>query len=120
MPLPGHETSHIAAYDANTRILLTGDSRYPGKLTVENWRDYRDSAARLAQFVATHPAALVLGAHIEMKKTPRQIYPVPTRFQPDKHVLPLSVQHVQEWHQACVAMGNNPHWDVHDEFVIAP
>jgi glyoxylase-like metal-dependent hydrolase (beta-lactamase superfamily II) len=120
LPLPGHEESHIAAYDSNTQILLTGDSLYPGKLTVETWSYYRDSAARLADFVSAHAVSLVLGAHVEMTKTPRALYPIPTRFQPDEHVLPLGAQHVHEWHQACRAMGNNPHVDIHDDFVISP
>lgn len=120
LPLPGHQESHIAAYDPNARILLTGDTLYPGKLTVETWSDYRDSAARLAEFVTSHPVSLVLGAHIEMKKTPRELYPIGTRFQPDEHALPLGVQHVHEWHQACKVMRDNPHVDVHDDFIISP
>jgi hypothetical protein len=34
--------------------------------------------------------------------------------------LPLGVNHVRELHQACEAMGDNLHWDVHDDFIIAP
>ncbi len=46
-PLPGHETSHIAVYDERTRVILTGDTLYPGLLTVEDWTAYRRSAMRL-------------------------------------------------------------------------
>jgi hydroxyacylglutathione hydrolase len=120
LPLPGHESSHITVCDSKTQILLTGDTLYPGKLVVEDWPEYRKSAARLANFVTTHPVSLVLGAHIEMARTPRQLYPVGTRVQPDEHVLPLRVNHVHEWHQACEAMGDNLVWDVHDDFIIDP
>jgi glyoxylase-like metal-dependent hydrolase (beta-lactamase superfamily II) len=53
-PIPGHEPHHIALYDRNTRILLTGDMLYPGVLTVPvaAWETYRQSAARLADFAA--------------------------------------------------------------------
>jgi hydroxyacylglutathione hydrolase len=119
-PIPGHEEHHIAAYDRNTRILLTGDMLYPGVLTVDHWEQYRASAATLDRFVTENPLSLVLGAHVEMKKTPRQYYEPRTPFQPDEHVLPLGVQHVRELHQACEAIGGTPHDDVHDDFVIWP
>jgi hydroxyacylglutathione hydrolase len=119
-PLPGHEPSHIAVYDAVTRMLLTGDTLYPGLLTIQDWLAYRRSAARMAQFAAAHPVTFVLGAHVEMKKTPRQMYPLGTTFQPHEHALPLAAQHVQMWHDACEAMGDQPHHDVHDEYIIEP
>jgi glyoxylase-like metal-dependent hydrolase (beta-lactamase superfamily II) len=121
-PIPGHEPHHIAFYDRNTRILLTGDMLYPGVLTVPvpAWEDYRQSAARLAQFAGQNPVSLVLGAHIEAKNAPRQFYQPQTPFQPDEQVLPLGVQHVRELHQACQAIGPNPRTDIHDDFVIEP
>jgi hydroxyacylglutathione hydrolase len=121
-PIPGHEAHHIAVYDRNTRILLTGDMLYPGVLTVPipAWQDYRQSAARLAQFAAENPVSLVLGAHIEAKKTPGQFYDPQTPFQPDEHVLPLGVQHVHELNEACQRLGNAPRPDVHNDFKIWP
>jgi hydroxyacylglutathione hydrolase len=93
---------------------------YPGVLTVDHWEHYRASAATLDRFVTENPVSFVLGAHVEMKKAPRQYYEPRTRFQPDEHVLPLGLQHVRELHQACEAMGANPHEDLHDDFVIWP
>jgi hydroxyacylglutathione hydrolase len=107
-------------YDPNTRILLTGDTFYPGKLTVDKWPAYRQGASRLAQFAAAHPVFFVLGAHIEMKQTPRLMYPIGTTFQPDEHILPLVSQHINSWRIACEAMGDHPHYDIHDEFIIEP
>jgi hydroxyacylglutathione hydrolase len=118
MPIPGHEATHIAIYDANTQILLAGDTLYPGLLTVDDWPAYRSSVSTLAQFAATHTIASILGAHIEMTRTPRQLYPIGTTFQPDEHVLPLDVTHLRELHVACEAMGNSPHQDVHNDFII--
>jgi glyoxylase-like metal-dependent hydrolase (beta-lactamase superfamily II) len=121
-PIPGHEPHHIALYDRNTRILLTGDMLYPGVLTVPvaAWETYRQSAARLADFAAQNSVSLVLGAHIEAKKTARQFYDPQTPFQPDEHALPLGVEHVRELHQACQAIGPKPHSDIHDDFLVEP
>jgi hydroxyacylglutathione hydrolase len=121
-PIPGHEPHHIAVYDRNTRILFTGDMLYPGVLTVPipAWEDYRLSAARLAQFAAENPVSLVLGAHIEAKKTPGDFYDPETRFQPKEHVLPLGMQHIHELNKACQQLGNSPTRDVHNDFKIEP
>jgi hydroxyacylglutathione hydrolase len=119
-PIPGHEAAHIALYDVNTQILLTGDTLYPGLLTVADWPAYRASVARLARFAVTHPISHVLGAHIEMKRAPRQLYPIGTTFQPDEHRLQLTASHIHQLHAACETMGDHPHEDVHDEFIISP
>jgi glyoxylase-like metal-dependent hydrolase (beta-lactamase superfamily II) len=119
LPLPGHEESHIAVHDRRTGVLLTGDTLYPGKLTVDDWAEYRASAARLAAFAVQHPISLVLGNHIELNRQ-GELFPIGTRFQPNEHALPLSAAHIREWHAACEAMADAPHRDVHRDFIIDP
>lgn len=122
LAIPGHEAQHIAIYDRATGLLFTGDTLYPGLLFVNDWATYRASVARLAQFVATHPIAHVLGAHVEMTATPKQVYPYGTIFQPNEHVLQLSTAHVMELDAALTAIGANPGTGSypHDDFVIDP
>lgn len=119
-PIPGHESTHIAIYDARTKVLLSGDLLYPGLLTVRDWPAYRRSAARLADFAKRHDISLVLGNHVEMKNTRRELYPLGTTYQPNEHPLPLGAAHIEELHAACEAMANSPHLDVHDHFIIQP
>lgn len=119
-PIPGHERSHIAVYDDDRQFLLTGDTLYAGLLTVDDWPAYRQSSTRLLRFAQSHAVSIVLGAHIEMKNVPRQLYPLPCTFQPDEHPLPLLRKHIGELQEACERMGDNPHQDVHDEFIIDP
>jgi glyoxylase-like metal-dependent hydrolase (beta-lactamase superfamily II) len=119
LPLPGHENSHIAVHDGRTKAILTGDTLYSGLLTVSDWPSYRRSAARLAEFAGKNEISHVLGCHIEMKKTPRELYPIGSTYQPDEHALSLTVAHIREWHAACEAMGTSPHRDdIHDDFII--
>lgn len=120
--IPGHEQAHIAIYDRQTGLLLTGDTLYPGLLFINDWATYRTSIARLAQFVATHPIAHVLGAHVEMTSTPKQVYPYGTTYQPAEHVLQLSATHVTELDAALTALGPTPPAQpvAHDDFVIDP
>lgn len=114
--------AHIAIYDRQTGLLLTGDSLYPGLLFIQDWTAYRASMHRLAQFAATRPIAHVLGAHIEMTATPKITYPYRTRYQPNVHVLPLNAAHLAELDAALVQLGpNKPGQPLpHDDFVIDP
>jgi hydroxyacylglutathione hydrolase len=122
LAIPGHEAQHIAIYDRQTGLLLTGDSLYPGLLFISDWTAYRDSIHRLAAFAANRPIAHVLGAHIEMTSTPKVNYPYGTTFQPMEHVLPLTAAHLVELDAALVALGPNPPNGpvAHDDFVIDP
>ena len=103
VPIPGHETAHIAIYDRRTGILLTGDTIYPGRLYVSAQQDYRDSIARLVAFTQARPIAHLLGAHIEQSRTPFLDYPVGTQFQPEEHALELGRSHLLEIHDALLA-----------------
>jgi glyoxylase-like metal-dependent hydrolase (beta-lactamase superfamily II) len=122
LAIPGHEATHIALYDRETGLLLTGDSLYPGLLFINNWTEYRTSMHRLAVFAAAHPIAHVLGAHIEMTSTPKLVYPYGTTFQPEEHVLELTAAHVAELDAALTALGPTPPAQpvAHDDFVLDP
>jgi hydroxyacylglutathione hydrolase len=120
--IPGHQAAHIAIYDRQTGLFFTGDSLYPGLLFVADWTAYRASATKLAQFVASHPIAHVLGAHVEMTATPKQVYAYGTTFQPNEHVLQLTAAHVTQLDAALQSLGATPPaGDVaYDDFVISP
>jgi hydroxyacylglutathione hydrolase len=119
-PIPGHESTHIALYDEHLKALLTGDTLYPGLLTVRDWTAYRSSVARLAQFTRANQVTYVLGAHIEMSKRPGELYPLGTTYQPNEHPLALTSAHLDDLHAACDAMGDSPHRTVRDSFIIEP
>ena len=120
--IPGHEQTHIAIYDRQTGLLLTGDTLYPGLLFINDWTMYRISIGRLAQFVATHPIAHVLGAHVEMTSTPKINYPYGTTYQPMEHVLQLTAANVLELDSALTALGATPPANPvkYDHFVVDP
>jgi len=120
--IPGHEPQHIALYDRQTGLLLTGDTLYPGLLFISDWTAYRDSVHRLAQFASTRTILHVLGSHIEMTSTPKQNYTYGTTYQPNEHVLQLTAAHLVELDAAVQALGATaPNGPVaHDDFVIDP
>jgi len=119
-PIPGHEANHIALYDRQSRLLLTGDTLYPGRLFIDDFVAYQASISRLVDFVAAQPVCQLLGAHIEMSRTPGQEYEFGVDHHPDEHELPLGRDHLLELRDALDRMNGVPARETHDDFVIVP
>lgn len=120
IPIPGHEASSIAVYDTSSKILLTGDTFYPGRLYVKDWITFKESIERLVNFTDNYEISTILGNHIEMTQTPGVDYPIETIYQPKEHQLPLSVLTLKELSSALTKLGETPTKEVHDSFIIYP
>jgi hydroxyacylglutathione hydrolase len=123
VPTPGHQAAAIMIYDPKLKILLSGDTLYPGRLYVPiNFlADDRASVDRVAAFAATHPIRAVLGAHIEMTRTPGRDYPHEAPTHPDEHPLELPAQTIRELQAGLKAPLDVPDRpQVHDRFIIVP
>jgi len=93
---PGHHEGAITYYDRYTRILLTGDTIYPGRLYVFNWADFVRSIDRIAGWCAEHPVSYLLGCHVEMTTTPGVDYPAGWTYQPEEAPLELTTEHLAQ------------------------
>jgi hydroxyacylglutathione hydrolase len=122
IPFPGHNEASIALYDRRTGILLTGDSLYPGLLSVNqpDLATFADSAQRLAAFVRDHPVAHVFGTHIEQKATPYLDYGRGTVYQPDESGLALRRAHVFELNEAFMSLQGTLKTVATPQFTIVP
>jgi hydroxyacylglutathione hydrolase len=120
LAIPGHQSAHVAYYDHETKLLLTGDTLYPGRLYIEDWNAYRTSVPRLVAFVdAQRPVSFVLGGHIELPKTGAD-FQNGTKQHPNEHALELGDKDLRELATAVKAMGNTPKREVHGTFIISP
>ena len=120
IPIPGHEASSIAVYDTATKMLLTGDTFYPGRLYVKDWNTFKLSIERLVKFTDTHEISNILGNHIEMTQTPGVDYPMNTIYQPNEHQLPLNVTALKSLSAALKLLEDTPTKEIHDSFIIYP
>ncbi len=120
IPIPGHQTAHVALYDHATGWLLTGDTLYPGRLYISDFPTYVQSINRLVDHTADLEVCHVLGTHIEMTNTPGQDFPFAAPTHPDEHPLELTRDHLVELRDAVEAMGNNPVLQAHDDFIVYP
>lgn len=122
IPTPGHQPAHIMIFDRRDRLLLSGDTLYPGRLYVPTnmFADYRDSIDRLVAFTRRNPPKLILGAHIEMTRAPGKDYADAAPTHPDEHALALPYADLLELQAAVHKMGDTPTRDVHDDFIVYP
>jgi len=122
IPTPGHQPAHIMIYDRRTRLLLTGDTLYPGRLYVPTnmFSDFWASIDRVVAFTRKHPVKWILGAHVEMTQTPGQDYPNPAFKRPGEHVLELPYTDLLELQAAVRKMGDAPVRAVHPDFIVTP
>ena len=120
IPIPGHQASSIAVYDTSTKILLTGDTFYPGRLYINDWIAFKISIERLVKFTDSYEVSTILGNHIEMTQTVGVDYPMGSNYQPKEHQLPLSVLTLKELSRALTKLGDTPTKKIHDSFIIYP
>jgi len=123
IPAPGHQAAAIMIYDPQLRVLLSGDTLYPGRLyiPVNFLADNRASIDRVAAFAARHPIRAVLGAHVEMTRTPGRDYPHEAMSHPDEHSLEMprhSIFELQKGLKAPLDVPEQP--QAHDDFIIYP
>lgn len=123
IPTPGHQAAAMMVYDPRLKILLSGDTLYPGRLyvPVNFLGDNRASIDRLSAFVRTHPVRAVLGAHIEMTREPGRDYPHEALEHPNEHPLELPANEIAKLRQGLRARLDTPgQSQVHDRFIIVP
>ena len=120
IPIPGHQEASIAIYDASSKLLLSGDTFYPGRLYVDDWSSFKTSINRLVEFSKKHEIKYILGNHIEMSSTDGVDYPMGSTNHPEEQKLPLSVEDLQSLQFSLNNLGNKPTKQVHKNFIIYP
>ncbi len=120
IPIPGHQESSIAVYDTSSKLLLTGDTFYPGRLYVEDWLSFKLSIERLVDFSKNNAISHILGNHIEMSRANGVDYPIGSTYQPEEQKLPLTVEDLKTLKFALKDLGDKPRRKVLKRFIIYP
>jgi len=110
IPIPGHNEASMAYYDRRTGIILTGDSFYPGRISVSvaDFATFVASHQRLVDFTRDKRVAHILGTHIEQTRTPYVDYPRGTVYQPDEMALEMSRGDLLEFNEALQRLNGKP------------
>jgi glyoxylase-like metal-dependent hydrolase (beta-lactamase superfamily II) len=120
LPIPGHQNASIALYDASSKLLLTGDTFYPGRLYVEDWSSFKSSIDRLVEFSNNYEIRYLLGNHIEMSATDGIDYPIGSTYHPEEQKLPLTLEDLRTLQFSLDNLGDKPTRQVHKNFIIYP
>ncbi|MEO6247404.1 MAG: MBL fold metallo-hydrolase [Sphingomicrobium sp.] len=122
IPTPGHEAAHIMVYDPKTRLLLSGDMLYSGRLYVatDQFPTFIASADRVAAFTRTHKIAMLLGTHIEMTNTWGKDYGMEAPAHPDEHPLELPASTPLRLQAAVHRMADAPVLGNEGDFIVYP
>lgn len=118
IPSPGHHAAAVTFYDRRTRLLLTGDTVYPGFLYVADWEAFAATVDRLVAWCETHPVAHILGCHVEMSSTPGEVYPRGTTYQPEEAPLPMTVAQLGALQKAVREVDGKPGAHEFEDFHI--
>jgi hydroxyacylglutathione hydrolase len=119
-PIPGHQEASVAVYDSQTQWLLTGDTFYPGRLYIREWDEYKTSIQKLVDFTRTNQVSALMGTHIEISKSPGEIFEFGLDYQPNEAVLPLTTDDLKLLNTALIEIGDNPQERTLDKFMISP
>jgi hydroxyacylglutathione hydrolase len=120
IPIPGHQEASIAIYDTSSKVLLTGDTFYPGRLYVDDWSSFKISINRLVEFSNNHDIKYILGNHIEMTTADGIDYPMGSTYHPEEQKLPLSVEDLKALQFSLNKLGDKPTRQIHKYFIIYP
>ena len=115
VPTPGHESAHVAFYDERTALLFSGDFLMPGRLTLEDTAADQRSAARVIDFLASHPVTHVLGGHIE-RDLAGHTYAEGATYHPNERPLELSREDVMKLPSALASF--NGFYASHENYSI--
>lgn len=120
IPIPGHERSSIAIHDPLSGVLLTGDTLYPGRLYVQDFKAFRASIDRLVSTLADRTVTWVLGTHVEMTAEPGMDFGPRQPRHPNERELQLTWDHVLELQRELRSMGDTPRYSARDAFIVFP
>lgn len=119
-PIPGHQNASVAFYDSTSKLLITGDTFYPGRLYVFDWIAFKQSIERLYNFATNHSISCIVGTHNEMSTTPGVDYPVGSTFQPEEVKLPLTVDELGLLNNALKNTTDTSERITFDKWIVVP
>ena len=117
---PGHQAESITLYDSRTKWLLTGDTIYPGIISVLDWDEYQSSIHALVEFASRHEVSAIIGSHIEMSDTPGVVYERGTTYQPREASLVLPVKVLKEVGDGLAKTAGKRQEVITDSVVVRP
>ena len=94
LPTPGVSTAGLSIHDPWTDMLFTGTTVLPGRIVIRDFDAYMASIERLVAFSENNPVRWVMGAQIDMSRTPGVDYRLRSTYRPTERALQLDATHL--------------------------
>lgn len=118
LPTPGLDTEAMSLYDPWSDLLFTGNTFYPGRLVIRDFKAYRNSLKNLREFVGSSPVSMIFGGRIEMKNRPGLDYRLRSNYRPDERRLELYPEHLTSAYFAVKLINGSKDIRILDDFII--
>ena len=116
--IPGHHRTSIAVHDPASRILLTGDTVYPGRLSVDDFPAFCRSLQHLQELVRAEGVEHLLGAHVEMSDVAGVDHPRGSTRHDGEAPLPMTPAQLDDVAAAATGTAGVPGRHVFDDFAL--
>ena len=118
LPTPGHDKREITIYDRWTKVLLTGDLIYPGRLYIFDFPAFLNSLDKLVAFSKDNDVKYLLGCHIEMTTTPFKDYVIKAKYQPHEPPLQMTIEQLNTIKEKARQLENKDGIYRYDDFIL--
>jgi hydroxyacylglutathione hydrolase len=116
--IPGHHPTSVAVHDPSSRVVLTGDTVYPGRLYVDDFPAFSRSLEVLRDLVRTTGAEHLLGAHVEMSDVAGVDHPRGSTRHDGEAPLPMTPAQLDDVAAAAAATAGVPGRYPFDDFAL--
>lgn len=94
IPTPGLDSNAISLYDPWSDLLFTGNTFYPGRLVILDFKAYKLSLKNLLTWIESRPVKMIFGGRIEMTNRPGLDYRLRSNYRPNERALQLYPEHL--------------------------
>ena len=118
IPTPGIDTKALTVHDPWAKILFTGNTFYPGRLVIRDFKAYLESMQRLVDLSVDNEILHIWGGRIEMAAEPGLDYMLRSNYRPNERRLQLTKDELVDASNIVRLINGNKGIHIHDDFIV--
>ena len=118
IPTPGIDPEAISLFDTWSKILLTGNTFYPGRLIIRDHPSYLESLEKLQGIASERGIVSIWGGRIEMSAEPGLDYMLRSNYRPNERSLQLESTDLKDALDIVRLINDKRDIQIHDDFIV--
>ena len=118
IPTPGIDAQALTVHDPWAKILFTGNTFYPGRLVIRDFKAYLESMQRLVDLSVDNEILHIWGGRIEMATEPGLDYMLRSNYRPNERRLQLTKDELVDASKIVRLINGNKGIHIHDDFIV--